>query len=431
MLFSSSLPRPELRAWAMYDWANSAFQATVIAAVFPIYFTKVAASGLAPEVAAFRFGVATTLALVLVAVVSPLLGAVADIAGNKKAWLAVFTLVGAGSTAGLALVGDGDWQLALGLFMLGNIGANGALAFYDSLLPHIASDEELDRVSTAGYALGYLGGGLLLALNLLWIQKPAWFGLADAGAASRLSFLSVGIWWAVFTLPLMRGVPEPPVASAPQRAGRAMLQAFTRLRGTLADLRRYREAFLMLLAFLLYNDGIGTMIRMASLYGTQVGIDQGSLIGALLMVQFVGIPFAIIFGRLAARIGPKPAILLALAVYTATAVLAFAMTTATHFFILAFLVGTVQGGSQALSRSLFASLIPKARSSEFFGFFAVFEKFAGIFGPLIFSLAIALTGSSRSAILSVILFFVAGAAILVRVDIEKGQQTVRNEPQRA
>jgi UMF1 family MFS transporter len=426
-LFSTSLTRPEHRSWAMYDWANSAFQATVIAAVFPIYYAKVAASGLAPDVAAFRFGIATTIALVLVALASPLLGALADVSGNKKRLLAIFTLVGAASTAALAFVGDGDWQLALGLFMVGNIGAYGALAFYDSLLPHIATGEELDRVSTAGYAMGYLGSGLLLLVNLLWIQKPEWFGLADSGVGARLSFVSVGVWWAAFTLPLMRGVPEPPVPVSARSAGRAMAEAFGRLRGTLGDLRRYRHAFLMLLAFLLYNDGIGTMIRMASLYGTQVGIDQGSLIAALLMVQFVGIPFAILFGKLAARIGPKNAILGSLVVYTITAVLAFAMTTATHFFILAFLVGTVQGGSQALSRSLFASLIPKWQSSEFFGFFSVFEKFAGIFGPLIFSLAIALTGSSRAAILSVILFFVAGGTVLLRVDVVAGQRTIREE----
>jgi UMF1 family MFS transporter len=418
------LTRPELRAWAMYDWANSAFWATVVAAVFPIYFARVAADGLDPNVAAFRFGIATTIALVLVALVSPLLGALADLAGNKKQLLFAFMVVGAGATVALAFVGRGDWQLALALFMLGNIGANGSIAFYDSLLPHVARKDELDRVSTAGYAMGYLGSGMLLAVNLLWIQKPEWFGLADAGVATRLSFVSVGMWWAGFTLPLMRRVSEPPVTGA--GAGHTFAQhvagAFSRLGQTLQNLRRYRNAFLMLVAFMLYNDGIQTMIRMASLYGTQVGIDQGSLIGALMMVQFVGIPFAWLFGRLPAYIGIKTAIFLSLAAYTLASVLAFNMTTAGQFFALAFLVGTVQGGSQALSRSVFATLIPKHHTSEFFGFFSVFEKFAGIFGPLLFSIAIALTGSSRSAILSVILFFVAGGALLTTVDIEAGQK---------
>jgi UMF1 family MFS transporter len=418
------LHRPVLRAWALYDWANSAFWTTVVAAVFPIYYARVAASGLAPDTAAFRFGIATTIALVLIAVLSPVLGALADLVGNKKRLLAVFTAIGAAATAALALVGPGDWLLALALFMLGNIGAYGAMAFYDSLLPHIASDDELDQVSTSAYALGFLGGGLLLAVNLAWIQKPAWFGFADAGVATRVSFLSVGIWWAVFTVPLMRRVPEPPVSAQGRTGSMAshLAGAFTRLRGTLHALRRYRHAFLLLVAFLLYNDGIGTIIRMSSLYGTQVGIDQGSLIAALMMVQFVGIPCSFLFGRLARRLGAKPAISLSLVVYTAVSVLAFYMTTAAHFFALAFLVGLVQGGSQALSRSLFASLIPKHQSSEFFGFFSVFEKFAGIFGPLIFSLATGLTGSSRSAILSMIFFFVAGGVTLSFVDVEAGQR---------
>ena len=286
------------------------------------------------------------------------------------------------------------------------------MAFYDSLLPHVASEDELDRVSTAGYALGYLGGGVLLAVNLLWIQKPAWFGFADAGVATRVSFLSVGVWWALFTVPLMRRVPSRRCRRPPRPAacGAAPVDSFARLSVTLRALRRYRHAFLMLLAFLLYNDGIGTIIRMASLYGTQVGIDQGSLIAALLIVQFVGIPCSFLFGKLAGWIGAKNAIFLSLAVYTCISILAFYMRTAAHFFALAFMVGLVQGGSQALSRSVFASLIPRHRSSEFFGFFSVFEKFAGIFGPLLFSVAVGLTGSSRSAILSVILFFVAGGA---------------------
>jgi UMF1 family MFS transporter len=418
------LHRPELRAWAMYDWANSAFWTTVVAAVFPIYFARVAASGLDPETAAFRFGIGTTIALVLIAVLSPVLGALADLVGNKKTLLAAFTALGAGATSALALVGSGDWLLAIGLFMLGNIGVYGAMAFYDSLLPHIAREDELDQVSTAAYAIGFLGGGLLLTINLLWIQKPEWFGFADAGAATRASFLSVGVWWAVFTVPLMRRVPEPPVSARAREGGAAahIAGAFRRLRGTLHSLQRYRHALLTLVAFLLYNDGIGTIIRMSSLYGTQVGIDQGSLIAALLMVQFVGVPCSFAFGAVARRIGAKRAIAVSLLVYTAVSVLAFYMRTAAHFFALAFLVGLVQGGSQALSRSLFASMVPKQHSSEFFGFFSVFEKFAGIFGPLIFSLAIGLTGSSRSAILSMIFFFVAGGLTLSFVDVEEGQR---------
>jgi len=415
------LHRPELRAWAWYDWANSAFMTTVVAAVFPIYYAKVAADGLGDATATFRFGIATTIALTATAVLSPILGALADATGGKKRLLAAFAGIGIAATAGLALVGRGDWGLALALFMLGNIGIFGSMTFYDALLPHIAKPEELDRVSTAGYALGYLGGGVLLAINLAWIQQPAWFGFADAGAATRAAFVSVAVWWALFSIPLLRRVPEPAVDPA-AAAGASFRTAFVRLTHTLRELRRYRHAFTMLVAFMLYNDGIGTIIRMATLYGTQVGIDQGSLIGALLLVQFIGVPAAFLFGAVASKVGAKPAILGALVLYTVISVLAFRMTTASDFMILAALVGLVQGGSQALSRSVFASLIPKDRTAEFFGFFAVFEKFAGIFGPLLFSAAVALTRSNRAAILSVILFFVAGGALLVTVDIDEGRR---------
>jgi UMF1 family MFS transporter len=423
------LHRPELRAWAMYDWANSAFVTTVVAAVFPIYYAQVAAAPLTPDDAAFFFSAATTVALAIIAVLSPILGAMADYAAVKKPMLAVFLAIGVIATAAMFFIYRGDWVLALALFMLGNIGLFGTFTFYDSLLPHIARDDELDRVSTAGYAIGYLGGGLLLALNLAWIQKPAWFGIPDAGAAVRLSFLSVAIWWLIFSMPLFRRVPEPPLASADltkrPSLGEAVGVAFVRLGLTLRELSRFRHAFLMLLAFLIYNDGIGTIIRMATLYATQIGIASGDLILALLIVQFVGIPFSFAFGSLAARIGTKRAIFLALIVYIAITMLGFFMSKAWHFYALAILVGTVQGGSQALSRSLFASMIPKDKSSEFFGFFSVSDKFAGILGPLFFAISIKLFGSIRSAILSVILFFAVGAWLLTKVDVEEGERAAR------
>jgi UMF1 family MFS transporter len=425
------LHRPELRAWAMYDWANSAFMTTVVAAVFPIYFANVAAATLDKDTATFRFSVATTIALALIAVISPVLGALADYTASKKKQLALFMIIGVAATAGMGFIQRGDWALALGLFMIGNIGIYGSFTFYDSLLPHIASGEEFDRVSTAGYALGYLGGGLLLAVNLAWIQKPEWFGIPDAGVAVRLSFVSVAAWWLLFSIPLFRGVPEPPAATraagttAPASFLQAVGRSISELRHTLSELRRFKQAFLMLLAFLIYNDGIGTMIRMASIYASSIGIASAHLIAALMIVQFVGIPFSFIFGRLADRIGAKRAIFLSLVVYTVISVLGYFMTSALHFYVLASLVGTVQGGSQALSRSLFARMVPKDKSSEFFGFFSVFEKFAGIFGPMVFALSIALLGSSRSAILSVIVFFAVGGLLLSKVDIAEGERAAR------
>jgi MFS transporter, UMF1 family len=435
LLARLGLDRPELRAWAMYDWAASAMQTTVMVAVFPIYFVKVAGAGLAEGGATQRLATVNTIALVIIALASPVLGAVSDYGGNKKRFIAAFMGVGAAAVVGLFFVHTGDLTLASWLFVLALIGVAGSFVFYEALLPHIARGRELDRVSTAGYALGYVGGGLLLALNLAWIQKPAWFGLPagpglDESAATlpaRLAFLSVAVWWLVFSIPLFRRVPEPPARLEPdeQRGQSPIRMAFVRLGETFRELRGYRQAFLMLLAFLIYNDGIQTIIKMATAYGTELGIDQSALIGAILLVQFVGIPCSFLFGMLAGRIGAKRALFLGLLAYTAISILGYYMKTAAHFYMLAGLVGMVQGGTQALSRSLFASMIPQHKSGEFFGFFSVFEKFAGIFGPLIFAATIAATGSSRNAILSVIGFFAVGAAILAFVDLDAGQREAR------
>jgi UMF1 family MFS transporter len=433
LLARLGLHRPELRAWALYDWANSAFVTTIVAAVFPVYFSSVAAAGMPRAVATQRYAIATTLALVFVALIAPVLGTIADAAASKKRFLAGFLALGVTAVAALFFVERGEWLLGAALFVLANIGANGSFVFYDALLPHLARGDELDRVSTAGYALGYLGGGLLLAVNLAWIQRPELFGLpsgpgltgSEATLPVRLAFLSVAIWWGLFAMPLLLRVPEPRVPGARVRLGAATVEAVRRLRHTAAALRRHPQAALLLVAFLVYNDGIGTIIRMATIYGTEIGLGRGALIGAILLVQFVGIPFAFLFGGLAGRIGAKRAIFLALAVYTVVSVLGFFVRTAAQFFAMAILVGTVQGGSQALSRSLFARLIPASRSGEFFGFFAVTEKFAGIFGPAVFAGAIALTGSSRAAILSVIAFFVAGGALLAKVDVVEGERAAR------
>jgi UMF1 family MFS transporter len=282
-------------------------------------------------------------------------------------------------------------------------------------------------VSSAGYAIGYLGGGVLLAINLFMIQKPTWFGFADAGTATRWALASVAVWWVLFSIPLFRRVPEPTRLLEPAETGheRLLTAAFRRLGATFRELRRYKQAFLLLLAFLAYNDGIQTIIRMATTYGAEIGLDEGAMIGALLITQFIGVPFAFLFGALAARIGAKTAVFLGLAVYAAITVVGYNMRTEFQFFALAIMVGTVQGGTQALSRSLFASMIPRERSSEFFAFFSVFERYAGVLGPAIFAWTVSQTGSSRNAILSVIAFFVVGAAILSRVNVEEGRRAAR------
>ncbi len=408
----------------MYDWANSAFQTTVITAVFPGFFSSYAAAGLAPALATQRFATATTIAVAIIAVIAPVLGAVADVRAAKKRFLAAFMGLGIASCFALTTIGRGQWQWAALLFIVSNIGLNGSFVFYDSLLPHVARRDEIDRVSTAGYALGYIGGGVLLALNLAWILDPAQWGFGDTVTAVKASFVSVAVWWFAFSVPLFRRVPEPPstLEHGETPGELAIRAAFVRLGETFRELRGYREAFLMLLAFLLYNDGIQTIIRMATVYGAEIGIDQRAQIAAIVLVQFVGVPCSFLFGAFADRIGVKRAIFVGISAYIGISVLGYQMRTARDFFILASLVGVVQGGTQALSRSLFARLIPRHKSSEYFGFFSVFEKFAGILGPAAFALAVALTGSSRLAVLSVIVFFVAGGALLMTVNVERGER---------
>jgi UMF1 family MFS transporter len=414
------LVTPEQQAWAWYDWANSVYFTTVITAVFPSFYATYAAAGYEPAQATARFSLITTISVAVVAVMSPILGALADYSGITKKLLAVFMSLGVLACASMVFITEGDIVLASLLFFLGNIGVSGSLVFYDSLLPHVAKAEETDRVSAAGYAMGYVSGGLLLLINLAWIMQPAAFGFADTVSAIRASFVAVAVWWAVFSIPLFRSVPQPPAAGGGQKV--RIGAAFRRLGRTFSEIRKYRHAFLMFIAMLLYQDGIQTIIRMAGVYGAEVGIDQTSQIAAFVMVQFVGIPFSFLFGALGARFGTKQCIFFAIGVYSLATILAFFMTTVVHFFVLAFLIATVQGGAQALSRALFARLIPRDRASEFFGFFAVAERFATIFGPAIFTISVLLTGTSSTAILAILGLFVAGAIVLSYVDEAEGMR---------
>jgi UMF1 family MFS transporter len=426
------LHRPELRAWAMYDWANSAYWATVIQ-IFPFYFVRVVHAGQPASLANIRYSLATALAMVIISALSPVLGTIADYAGIKKKMLAASLAVGIPATALMVSIDRGDWVLASLLYILGNIGVSASIVFYESLLPHIAGEDEIDRVSTAGFAMGYLGSAMLMAVNLLMIQRPHWFGLADAAAATRVSFFSVAVWWLVFSLPLFRRVPEPPrrLEADEQPRENVLIVGFRRLRETFQELRRYRQAFLLLVAFLVYNDGISTMIRMGAAYAAEIGLEQGAAIGVLLLVQIVGIPFTFLFGMLAGRLGVKRSIFLGLGVYLVITLTGYYMKTIVHFMILAILVGMVMGGTQALSRSLFATMIPRHKSAEFFAFYGVFEKFAGIIGPAMFAAVIAATGASRNAILGLDAFFILGGILLAFVDVDLGRRAAREAEARA
>ena len=420
-----------VNAWCMYDWANSAFATTVMAAVLPTFYSGVAGANLRPVQASSYWGYTNTVAMLLIAFSAPILGAIADHSGTKRRFLAGFAGVGILATSLLVLVSTGDWLLASALYVLGRAGFSGANIFYDSLLPHIAHRDEIDQISTKGYALGYLGGGLLLVVNLAWILKPSWFGLPSAEIASRLSFVSVGIWWAIFSIPLFRRVPEPPSIREAGESTNPMRAAFQRLGRTFREIRRYRQLLRFLVAYWLYNDGIGTIMVMAVIFGAEIGIETEGLIGAILAVQFLGIPFSFAFGWLARRLGTKRSILLALGVYAVISVGGYFMQTGLHFWILAFLVATVQGGSQALSRSLFGRMAPKAKTAEFFGFYDVSSKFAGIVGPALFGIVGQLTGSSRLSIVALVVFFLVGGGLLLWVNEQEGIRLAEEENQAA
>ena len=421
-----------LVGWALYDWSNSAFYTIVVTAVYPVFFDRYAAAGAPPGVASARHALATTIALVVVAVLSPLLGIAADSLGAKKALLGGFLGLGVLATAATALVHQGQWQLASACFVLGNIGIVGSLVFYDSLLPHVVEhssgperEADMDRASSAGYAVGYLGGGLALLVGLVVIAKPQRFGFADTFGAMRAVFLFTAVWWAVFSVPLFRWVSEPPASGPRVPLLRLPVVAVRELGNTFRHLRLYRQSFLLLVAVAIYMDGVGTIVRMAASFATDLKISPPVIIATIVGVQFVGFPFAFLFGWLGARIGAKRALLVGLAIYVAISTYGYFVRGAVGFVVLGMLVATVQGGVQALSRSLFASFVPPQRSSEFFGFFSVFEKFAGILGPAVFAAVVTATGSSRAAIFGIVVFFLVGGALLMRVDVEEGRRAAQ------
>jgi UMF1 family MFS transporter len=420
----SKLYKKVTNAWVMYDWANSAFATTIMAGFMPVYFRFLAGeAGLSNVNATSAWAFTTTIGLILVAVLAPPMGYMADRMAGKKRFLTFFAVFGALASIALFIPHGSMYKLAGVIYVCANIGFAGANIFYNALLPHIAKEEDIDQISTKGYALGYLGGGILLVLNVIMFM----FDIPSADTSVRWSFVTVGIWWLLFTIPLWRHVKEPPTAFAETVGfGTAVRLSFRELAKTFKLIQNYPEAFKLLLAFWLYNDGIGTIMKMAVAYGDEIGIDQTGMIAALALVQFVGIPFSFAFGWMARKIGAKTSTLIGLAIYALISVMGYFMTVAWHFWVLAFMVGLVQGGTQALSRSMFGAMIPKARSGEFFGFYSMSDKFAGIIGPLVFGAVGALTGSSRFGIVSLVIFFVLGGLLLTRVDTAKGMAEAKS-----
>lgn len=406
--------RSQVRAWALYDWANSAFATTVMAGFFPLFFQKYWSLGVDPTTSTARLGVANGIAGLLVALMAPVLGAIADSAGRRKPFLLHWALVGVLSTGALYWVSSGQWEFAFWLFVAGTVGFSAANVFYDALLTDVARPEDYDRVSSFGYGLGYLGGGLLFLVNVLMYGNWKFFGFEDQPASVRFAFLSVAIWWALFTLPLVWRVTE----KTPVRplglldAARAGLRELLQ---TLRQVSRHREMGIFLLAYWLYIDGVNTIIKMAVDYGVAIGLPTAALIQALLLTQFVAFPASLWFGRFAGKYGARRGILLGLAIYTAATIYAFFLNSTLEFFALAVVIGLVQGGVQSLSRSFFGRLVPPGRSGEYFGFYNMMGKFATVIGPLLVGAVAVTTGSSRASIVSLVLLFVVGGLLLLLV----------------
>ena len=419
-----------VRAWTMYDWANSAFATTIMGAILPTYFATYIAQGDSVPI----WGNAVAIGSLIAALLSPILGGIADFKASKKLFLGLFAALGVISTALLFFVTGPEHQaLCIALYILGTIGFAGSLVFYDSLLPHVAKPEDMDKVSSRGYALGYIGGGLLLLINIvmIFVGPGLMTNMPEAEATQlmmRLSLSSVAIWWAVFSIPLFRKVKEPTAMAEKRELGQSGVKvSLQRLGKTFREIRDYKDLFWFLLTFLIYSNGIGTIITMAAAFATDLGFSTMTVIGTFLMVQFVAAPFALLFGRLGTKLGNKKAITISLLIYTLVAIVGYFMSKDWHMFVLGFGVATVQGGSQALSRSLIGKLMPKSKSAEFYGFFSVSEKFNTIIGPAIMALVTQLTGNVRLGIISLVIFFAVGIWMLQKVDLERGARKAKSE----
>ncbi len=399
-------------AWVLYDVGNSGYYTTIVAGFFPVFFKKFWSGSANIETTTFQLGLANSLAGLFSALLAPLLGSIADFAGIKRPFLAVFSGLGILACLFFFFIPQGSYVMAMAAFVLGGMAIGAAVTINDSQLIDVTEPERYHKISALGYSLGYLGGGVLFALNVAMTLKPEFFGLENATESVRYSFLTVAFWWALFSIPVLLAVPDRPKTVA---IPAAVKKGIWEIKSTIADVLKHRNLVLFLLAFSLYIDGVHTVISMAVDYGLSLGFESSDLISALLLVQFIGFPAALIFGRLGDRWGARKALNLGILAYLVITVMASLMQNKVHFFILAGCIGAVQGGIQSLSRSYFALLIPKEKSAEFFGFYNMLGKFASIIGPILMGGVAYLTGSTRLSILSLAALFIAGYYILQKV----------------
>jgi len=418
---------PENKAvwsWTMYDWANSAFATTVMAGFFPLFFKAYWADPDYPSESTFYLGMANSIASIIVALFAPFLGAIADQATAKKKFLFTFAYLGIVMTGGLWIVDKGYWQMAVLFYVLAALGFSGSNIFYDSLLPGVASEKKVDYVSSLGFGMGYIGGGILFLLNVIMYLKPDFFGIPDGATAIRLSFVTVAVWWAVFSIPVAIWVKEPEIHESVGIVSAVSL-GWKQLKQTFKEIRHLKVVGIFLLAYWFYIDGVDTIVKMAVDYGVTLKFPDSALITALLMVQFIAFPCALLFSLLSKKIGVKQSVMAGIIGYGIITFLAYFMTQMWHLYTLAALVGLFQGGIQALSRSLYTRIIPKEKSAEFFGFYNMLGKFAAVIGPAMMGTITLMTGNIRYGIISIVLLFILGGYFLMKVNNEEGYQMAR------
>ncbi len=411
-------------SWTMYDWANSAFATTVMAGFFPLFFKAYWADPDYPSESTFYLGMANSIASIIVAFFAPFLGAIADQGTAKKKLLFTFAYLGIVMTGGLWIVDKGFWQMAVLMYVLATLGFSGSNIFYDSLLPGVASEKKVDYVSSLGFAMGYLGGGILFLLNVIMYLKPDFFGIPDGATAIRISFVTVAAWWAVFSIPVAIWVKEPEIHESVGIVSAVSL-GWKQLRHTFKEIRHLKVVGIFLLAYWFYIDGVDTIVKMAVDYGATLKFPDSALITALLMVQFIAFPCALLFNLLSKKIGVKESVMAGIIGYGVITFLAYFMSQMWHLYTLAGLVGLFQGGIQALSRSLYTRIIPKEKSAEFFGFYNMLGKFAAVIGPAMMGTITLMTGNIRYGIISIVLLFILGGYFLMKVNIEEGSRMAR------
>ena len=424
--------KKSIYSWALYDWANSAFATTVMAGFFPIFFAQYWSNPENLSISTFYLGLGNSVASIIVVLLAPILGAIADRGTYKKRFLVFFAFLGVLMTAGLALVSQGMWQIALLTYVIATVGFSSANTFYDSLLPAVSNKDNVDYVSGVGYAFGYIGGGILIVINFLMITYPSFFGFADSVEGIKWSFVSVALWWAIFSIPILLFVKEPKYHKT-ETTLQTIKSGFKQLKDTFNEIRHLKVVFTFLIAYWLYIDGVDTTVRMAADFGITLGFDSTTIMGALVLVQFIAFFATLLYVKFADKIGTKNAIYFAIAAYMVIIFSGYFVTEGWHFYIIAGMIGCFQGGIQTLSRSLYARIIPENKSAQYFGFFNMWGKFAAVIGPLLMgSVTLILSNtiddqvlSARIGLQSIMILFILGALVLSRVDISEGEKVAK------